>query len=86
MSAITLIQLYEMLASKWGKETAESVTNFIELKFNKEMENKTQVLATKDDLTKLEVKISNSKVDIIRWVVTLWVMLVLMILGLYLKH
>ena len=86
MNAMALIQLYEILASKWGKETAESVTNFIELKINKEMENKTQVLATKDDLTKVEVRISNSKVDIIRWVATLWIMLVLMILGLYLKN
>lgn len=86
MSALTLIQLYEILAAKWGKETAETVTSFIEIKFNKEMEKQTQVLATKDDLTKLEVRISNSKVDIIRWVVTLWIMLVLMILGLYLKH
>ena len=78
MSAITLIQLYEILASKCGKETAETVTRFIELKINKEMENEIQVLATKDDLRKLEVRL-------IGWVVTLWFTLILMMVGLYLK-
>jgi hypothetical protein len=96
MSTISLTRLYELLIPKMGKEAAENLTTFVEHKIDTELEKKTQILATKEDLrdtkeelqkeiSRLDIRISNSKVDIIRWLVTLWITLILMILGLYLK-
>lgn len=42
-------------------------------------------LASKEDLLKLETKISETKVDIIKWVVGVFFALAMMIIGLYLK-
>jgi hypothetical protein len=53
------------------------------------VENKSQTLATKEDLareiSRLDLRISESKVDLIKWMFAFWVTLVLMLIGLYLK-
>lgn len=76
MSAITITKLYDLLAGKLGRETAENLTNFIENKINQELESKTTIFATKEDLAKLEgelkAKISDSKSEVIKWMVVLW--------------
>ena len=78
MTIISLTKLYDLLTSKLGKETAENLSTFIAEKIKDEVENKTQRLATKEDL-------ANTKVDLIKWIFALWVTLALMIIGLYLK-
>jgi len=60
-------------------------TNFNENKIKDELENRSQMLATKDDLKKVELKITESKVDTIKWMFAFWVTIVVMLLGLYLK-
>ena len=85
MTHISLARLYELLAGKVGKETAENLTTFIEEKIKEEVENKSQRLATRDDLARVELKITDSKVELMRWMFALWVTLALMIIGLYLK-
>ena len=78
MTVISLTKLYDLLSSKLDKEIAENLTTFIAEKIKDEVENKTQRLATKEDL-------ANTKVDLIKWIFALWVTLALMIVGLYLK-
>jgi ribosomal protein L7/L12 len=78
MTVISLTKLYDLLTSKLGKETAENLTTFIAENIKEEVENKTQILATKEDL-------ANTKVDLIKWIFAFWVALALMIIGLYLK-
>jgi hypothetical protein len=96
MSAISLTWLYERLSIKFGKETAENITSYIETKINDDLENKVQTLATKEDLSKVELKISDleirlsnkisdSKSDILRWIISMWITLILMMLGIFLK-
>jgi len=89
MSVISITKLYELLSSKLGKETAENLTTFIEHKIKNEVEGNTQTLATKEELLKmkseLEAKISETKVDLIKWMFAFWVTLVLMIVGIYFK-
>jgi hypothetical protein len=46
---------------------------------------KRDTLATKEDITKLESKIAETKVDLIKWVFTFFAALAVMIIGLYLK-
>ena len=86
---ITLTKLYDLLSSKLDKETAENLTTFIEEKIKSEMENKSQFLATKDDVSKLDLKlsekISETKVELLKWIFAFWLTLALMIIGLYLK-
>jgi len=68
---ITITQLYQLLSKKLNQETAEALTTYISTKNVKE-------LATKEDL-------AQTKLDLIKWLVSLFVTLALMIIGLYLK-
>ena len=47
MSTITLTELYSLLTEKVGKETAQSLTSYIESKIEKEVEHNTKYLATR---------------------------------------
>jgi len=86
MTHISITTLYERLAGKIGKESAENLATFIDQKIKDEVENKSQILASKDDLARIELKIADSKVELMRWMFALWVTLALMIIGLYLKN
>jgi hypothetical protein len=66
MSVISLTKLYELLSAKVGKETAENLTNFIEQKISGEMDNKMQMLATKEDVAK-------ANADNIKWMFIFWI-------------
>ncbi len=55
MNGITLTKMYDLLTIKLGKDTAENLTNFIESKIDNELENKSTILATKEDLAKLAI-------------------------------
>src|SRR5687767_6724832 len=87
MSTISITKLYELLSIKLGKETAENLTNFIENKIDNELESKTQILATKEDLAKLalmtkedlanglgklDTKISETKSELMKWMFIFW--------------
>ena len=81
MSIISLTKLYELLASKVGKDAAENLTTYIENKIKDEVENKSQVLATKED-------VANAKADTIKWMFIFWIGQVVATFGfilLYLK-
>ena len=73
MPTITITTLYELLSKKLDKETAENLTNFIEQKITSDLENKTQILATKQDLAKLDTRISETKAETIKWMFIFWV-------------
>lgn len=53
MSTISITQLYDMLSTKLGKETAENLTTFIDNKINQGLESQSNILATKEDLAKV---------------------------------
>jgi hypothetical protein len=59
---ISEIQLYELLASKIGRTEAQGLVEFVETKVDKKMDEKTNILVTKEDL-------SNVKVDLIKWMI-----------------
>ena len=50
MNTITITQLYEQLASKVGKETAENMTSFINHTIKEGMTDNLRMLATRQDL------------------------------------
>jgi len=61
---ISEIQLYELLASKLGRPEAQGLVEFVEAKVDKKLDEKTNMLATKEDLNYLKEDISNVKQDI----------------------
>ena len=72
MSSITLTKLYDLLTEKVGKETALSLTSYIERKIDKEAEQNRSDLIAKKDLEKLS-----------RWMLGIFIILSLMIFGLF---
>ena len=62
MPTITITKLYDLVSLKLGRETAENLTTFIEEKIKCEVDTKTSILATKEDLAK-EIGVTNAKID-----------------------
>ncbi len=75
---ISITQLYSLLSEKLDKDTAENLTSYIEAKIDKTVVDKTSHLASKEDL-------ANTKIDMIKWFVGLFITLALMVIGLYFK-
>ncbi len=76
--SISEIDLYDILSEKLGREQAKALAEYVELKAEKHLNDKTRVFATKEDL-------ANAKVDIIRRVFGFFTVLILAVIGLYFK-
>ncbi len=70
MASVTITQLYTLLTQKLGKETAESLTNFIAEKVDEEVTVSTKDIATKDFV---KAEIAEAKSDTIKWMFLFWV-------------
>lgn len=70
---VSEIKLYELLKAKIGEREAEAFIEILDGRVDTRLVEKTAVFATKEDLAKIEGKllstISESKVDIIKWMV-----------------
>lgn len=73
MSTITVTRLYDLLTEKVGKDAAENLTSYIEEKIKNEFDNKSEILATKGDVAKLDVKITETKAELIKWMFIFWI-------------
>ena len=83
--AISEIQLYNALKIKLGDKQAEELVTFVKIKVENEIEEKSSKFSTKEDILKLEAKLAETKVDIIKWVFSFFIAIALMIIGLYIK-
>jgi hypothetical protein len=66
---ISDIQLYELLASKLGRSEAQGLVEFVGASVDKKMEEKTNTLATKEDILLIKQDLSNVKIELIKWMV-----------------
>jgi len=73
MPNVSITHLYDLLSAKVGKESAESLTTYIEEKIHNEFENKTQILATKIDIAEVKEYVATSKTETIKWMFIFWV-------------
>jgi len=73
MASVSITKLYSLLSEKIGKETAEDLVNFIDVKIKDEFEEKSSTLATKEDVSKLETKMAENKVEMIKWMFIFWI-------------
>lgn len=84
--AISEIQLFNALKTKLGDKQAEELVSFVKVKVENEINEQSSRFSTKEDILKLETKLAETKVDIIKWVVGIFFALAMMIIGLYIKN
>lgn len=74
---ISITRLYDLISVKLGKETAENLTTFIEEKIKNEVDTKASNLTTKEDLARVEGKLSaeasENKAELMKWMFVFWV-------------
>ena len=66
---VSEIKLYELLKARIGEREAEAFIEILETRVENSVKEKTTGFANKEDIAKLETKISESKVDLIKWTV-----------------
>jgi hypothetical protein len=90
METITLTRLYDVLVQKIGRNEAESLTQFIEIKVKDELCTKIEILSTREDIHALRNEMKDNIISMQKWMLGTFITLVVMILGLYatilLKH
>lgn len=90
------IQLFQLLKPTIGEQQAEAIVNYVDARFKENNEELYKRLASKEDLLKLEAnmenrmsiidtRISETKSDILRWVVSIFIVTIMAIIGLYFK-
>ena len=82
---VSEIKLYELLKAKLGEKEAEAFVHILEQKVDDKFEDAKQTLATKEDIARIDIKIAETKVDLIKWMVGFWVAQMAAIIGLYLN-
>ena len=82
---MTDIQLFQILKQKMGEKEAEALVEFVDNKLKQSNENNLKVLATKEDIGNLRVEIKETKTEMLKWFVGLFITLAIMIIGLYVK-
>lgn len=82
---VSEIKLYELLKAKLGEKEAEAFVEILEQKVDNKFEDAKQTIATKEDIARLDLKIAETKVDLIKWMVGFWIAQMAAIIGLYLN-
>ncbi len=87
---MTDIQLFQILRQRLGEKEAESLVAFVDSKLKESNEQNLKTVATKEDIAKLEGKLTTaieaSKADTVKWMFGVFAMLMLAIIGLYFRH
>ena len=78
-ASISITDLYDLLSEKIGKEQAKGLVAFVENKVEETINDKTNVLSTKEDINALNIKIKDietkivdSKADLLKWIIVLF--------------
>ena len=67
------IELYEILKTKLGEKEAKTLVEYIEAKVEKGLDEKKDILATKQDMAHLEIKLEKTRADLIKWMFLFWI-------------
>lgn len=65
--------MYNILKIKLGDKEAKALTEYVENHVEKSFEKEIDRIATKEDLLKLDVKLSDTKSEIIKWLFIFWI-------------
>ena len=80
---ISITDLYEILSAKIGKEEAKTIVTYIEEKVEKEVDQKTVHLATKEDIERVAKDVERGFKEQNQPRLNTFIVIVIMILGLY---
>ena len=98
MEKVTLTKLYETLAQKIGRNEAECLTNYVDIKVKDELNAKTEILATKasvkdevhslrlsvkEDIHGMRNEMKDHSLTMQKWLLSILLTVIIMILGLY---
>ncbi len=84
-SSLSHLKIFQLLKPALGEQAAEGLVDYIDMQITDNMEVATKILATKEDIAKLETKIAETKIDMTRWVFSTFIVMMLAIIGLYFK-
>ena len=79
---VSEIKLYELLNAKLGEKEAEAFVEILETKVDQKFEEAKLVLATKEDIARLDIKIAETKAELIKWMFIFWIGQITVIAGL----
>ena len=85
MATITITQLYSILEQKLGRAEAEAITSFVDEKISETMDGVATKEFVRAEIQVVRTEIQQTKSDIIKWLVGLFITLALMIIGMSLK-
>ena len=71
--SVTEIQLFQILKAKLGEQEAEQLVSFVKEEVRTELDNKKEILATKEDIGNTKEALANAKADIIKWMFIFWI-------------
>jgi len=63
---VSEIELFEVLSQQLGRDKAKTLVEYVEMKVEKRLDEKTNVFATKEDL-------ANTKAELIKWMFIFWI-------------
>lgn len=66
------LKAYEIFKNRFNEKEAEDLLNYFETKVNNVIEDKKEILATKEDISKLEIKIAENKSELLKWMFIFW--------------
>ena len=78
---VSEIKLYELLKAKIGEKEAEAFVQILETKVDNKFEDAKDTLATKDDLSKLEIRMSKMEARLTMRMFIFWIGQVAVIAG-----
>lgn len=70
---VSEIELFQILSQQVGAEKAKALVEYVELKVDKRLEDKTTVFATKEDIAALKIEIAESRAEVIKWMFIFWI-------------
>ncbi len=83
---VSEIQLFQILKEKLGEKEAQTLVEYVETKVERGFEVKKDVLATKEDISRLEILIERSSKENIKWMIIFFIPLYLTLLGFILTN
>jgi hypothetical protein len=72
MSTLEL-KVYEIFKNRLSEPEAATIIEYIDEKVEKKIEQKKEILATKQDVSELKLEIKENKADTIKWMFIFWV-------------
>lgn len=64
--------MFEALSQQLGAEKAKSLVKYVETKVDKRLEENAKLFATKEDIARLEGKMSETKAELLKWMIVLF--------------